>query len=308
MSCTICNIKINRSADKLICVGKCRGTFHPHCVKIKEAQLVDMRLNGQIDKWTCVNCSTANSKKYSIDDIYIILQDLKSENINLVSSIQEIHNKFDQQAEVLNQLISKISTLEDENNKLREENCDLKLQMDDQEQYTRRNCLEIHGLPEVNGENITAEVIKIGRAIGINISSDMIDNCHRLGRKGKNGNTSAIRGVIVKFLRNFDKEHFLKNRKVKRALSSSELGFDVSHTVYVNENLTQYRRSLMASVRKIRRDYKLSYVWTKNGNIFVRERENSQIINIKSEKDIKIIEERCKDFARQILNHSSHVD
>lgn len=317
MACKVCNVKINRYGDKIICSGKCRGTFHPICVGIDETKMVDMRFNNTLDIWTCDTCSTSIkstktiqildqhvSKQHSIDDVICMLQDLKSENVKLGVSILETHTKLDLQATKLQELISKTLVLEEENKNLRDENSNLKLMLDEQEQYSRRNCIEIHGLPENQGENVTAEVVKIGRAIGMSISGEMIDNCHRLGKIGKFGNSPAIRGVIVKFVRNFDKEMFLKKRKVKRNLSSSELGFNVSHSVYVNENLTQYRRSLMASVRKLKRDYKLSYVWTKNGNIFVRERDNSPAVIIKSEKDITDIEENCKQFARMVLNHN----
>lgn len=321
MACKKCNVKINRYSEKLICAGKCQGTFHPTCVDIEEKNIVDMRLTGDIDKWVCNTCISKNlgpkicqripdqqaNKNYSIDDVIHMLEDLKSENFKLSQSIKETHTKLDSQAERLQDLITKTFLLEEENCKLQEENANLKLLVDDQEQYSRRNCVEIHGLPETNGENVSAEVIKIGRAIGMPISSEMIDNCHRLGRKGKNGSSPAIRGVIVKFVRNIDKETFIVKRKVKRNLSASELGHDVPHNIYVNENLTQHRRSLMASARKLKRDYKLAYVWTKNGNIFVRERDHSPAVLIKTQKDIIAIEENCQIFARAVLNQNANA-
>ena len=54
------------------------------------------------------------------------------------------------------------------------------------EQYSRRNSILIHGLPEVKGEDTDSLVIKtVKEKIGLGISSADIDRIHRLGAPPK---------------------------------------------------------------------------------------------------------------------------
>lgn len=314
--CRKCNNKISRHEDNISCTGPCAATFHLKCANMSMDVFMEKRRNGELSEWACVSCGT-NSSKISgagsfsgevssilpdnpqLTDIISLLNNLLTENIKLQKSVAETHSKLDAQTSQLQQLLVRTKVLEDENRKLKVENEELKISHDDLEQYSRRNCIEIHGIPEVQGENIISEVIKIGRAIGEEIKPTTIDNCHRLGKQIKD--SPVIRGIIVKFVRNFDKEQFLKCRKVKRNLNTLELGFNVNNIVYVNENLTQRRRSLMARARKMKRVFNLAYVWSKNGRVYVRERENTKIILINSDKDLDSIERNCKDTAERIL-------
>ncbi|KAG8261958.1 hypothetical protein J6590_063504 [Homalodisca vitripennis] len=73
----------------------------------------------------------------------------------------------------------------------------------DLEQYSRRNTVDIFGVPESADENnlsLKKTVIEIGTALGVKLTEDGIDACRRISG-GKNRPTSCI---IVKFLRRDD--------------------------------------------------------------------------------------------------------
>lgn len=300
-------------------MGACKSVYHLKCADITVSQLTEMKLSGIVSRWTCSLCHIGTNHKEipssfkSTDDCadqpslsYIaqMIRDLMSENILLRKSITETHTKLDEQTSKLEELINKTKELEVENQKLKIENVELQASLDEQEQYSRRNCVEIHGMPEVNGEVVVSEVIKIGRAIGMEITPYMIDNCHRLGRQ--NASSPAIRGILVKFLRNLDKENFLKCRKIKRSLTSSDLGFQTPNSaIYINENLTQYRRSLLSATRKLRKACNIMYVWTRNGKIYLRENEKTPVVNVSSESVLSAVEKKCKEQAREILNSNA---
>ena len=75
----------------------------------------------------------------------------------------------------------------------------LKGSLDRQEQYSRRNCLLIHGLPESKNENTDELVIEtIQEEMGEAIEKDEIDRSHRLGATKNNDKT---RPVIIKIAR-----------------------------------------------------------------------------------------------------------
>ena len=64
----------------------------------------------------------------------------------------------------------------------------LKIHLDDQCQYSRRNCLIIHGLKESNSEKTDDLAIKnLKEHIGTSLTSADIDRSHRLGKKKELG-------------------------------------------------------------------------------------------------------------------------
>ena len=65
------------------------------------------------------------------------------------------------------------------------------------DQYSRRECLNIVGIPrEVSGDVLEEKVLNIFGKLGCDISPDRIKACHRVGRTNDN--------VIVKFSRQKD--------------------------------------------------------------------------------------------------------
>ena len=91
-----------------------------------------------------------------------------------------------------------INSLQDKVLGLTEEVDKLSSLVDRQEQYSRRNCILIHGAKENQYEDTDEVVInKIKSEIDLDISPGDIDRTHRIGvpSKGKN------RPIIVKFVR-----------------------------------------------------------------------------------------------------------
>ena len=83
--------------------------------------------------------------------------------------------------------------------------------LDRQEQYSRRNCLLIHGLPESKNENTDELVIDtIKEKMGEEIERNEIDRSHRLGAPKNNGKS---RPIIIKFVRYNIRCRIFKNKK-----------------------------------------------------------------------------------------------
>ena len=76
-----------------------------------------------------------------------------------------------------------LTELETKVKSLKEENQLLKQQLENQEQYSRRNCLLIHGILP-NTETTTDDTAKqfFKEALGLDIAENDIDRSHRLGR------------------------------------------------------------------------------------------------------------------------------
>ena len=131
--------------------------------------------------------------------------------------------------------------------------------VDRQEQYSRRNCLLVHGIADINDENTDDLVLKtINEKLDIDITENEIDRSHRIGKK-KDG--QRPRPIIVKLRRyNTRKKVSASKRKLK--------GTGVS----IAESLSVKR---MEQLNKAREEHSFTNVWTTDGRIlFKRPNEN----------------------------------
>ena len=125
----------------------------------------------------------------------------------------------------------KISELVEENNNLKAqikgERSKREKEINDQEQYGRRNNIRINGITKDSEKQASNEVIDLvvktlNEKGNLNVKADDIDIAHRLG-KWKAGDNRAI---IVKFVRRQSKIEVMKQRKELR-----------QKKVFVNEDL-----------------------------------------------------------------------
>ena len=64
---------------------------------------------------------------------------------------------------------------------------DLEIQNNNVDQYSRRNDVEILGIPQsVSDNQLEEQVVDILKAIDVNITTNETEVCHRLGNKKEN--------------------------------------------------------------------------------------------------------------------------
>ena len=117
--------------------------------------------------------------------------------------------KFDDLEKEIKKKDEKINQLEKTIENLAEKQ-KLSSEIDDLEQYSRRNCLVLHGVNESNNENTNEIIIKtFSEELGVEIKEDDLDRSHRLGKPKRKDN--KLRPIIVKFARyavRREKNHF----------------------------------------------------------------------------------------------------
>ena len=113
-------------------------------------------------------------------------------------SMTFFNTSFETMKVKMDSLENKTKTLAQENDRLRSDSAkmnkeisDLRSSIDDQAQYTRRECLEIRGIPGTAGEDTNEIVKKIGALIEVDISDTDISVSHRipLSNNGEAGST-----------------------------------------------------------------------------------------------------------------------
>ena len=111
-------------------------------------------------------------------------------------------------------------------------------EIDDLEQYSRRNCLVLHGVNESKEENTNEIIIKtFSEEIGVEIKEDDLDRSHRLGKPKRKDNKPWP--IIVKFARYaVRREIFMNKRKLK------------GKRLLITESLTSSRMQALGEAQK----------------------------------------------------------
>ena len=117
---------------------------------------------------------------------------------DLHDSVQFISNKFKYEEEpaknneIIGNLQLQVKTLSSKTSKLEK-------QADQQEQYSKRNCLLVHGIKEVRGKATDDIIIEtISQNLDIDIALYDIGRSHRIGQPRQPGEKQ--RPIIVKFV------------------------------------------------------------------------------------------------------------
>ena len=154
----------------------------------------------------------------------------------------------------------------------------------DLEQYSRKNCLTISGLPDKANESVSQTVIELARVMGVDLLPTDIDVAHRLGPQGR----SSARHIIVKFVR-FEKreEMYGARKKIRDGQQSPNSPISADVPVYISDSLTRHNQEIMYVARQLKRKGKLFAAWSDAGKLKVRVRKEAPTSIIKSLDDLK---------------------
>ena len=221
--------------------------------------------------------------KETLDSIQATIEKVLFENGQVKTELKELKASLkakDREVKNLQESLSKTretnqllkAELEAAKTKIKkqeEETYNLWDSLDSLEQYTRKNSLEIIGIP-AECESTEEAVLKVANALEVDIDSSSIEISHRIRRK-KNDNA-----LIVKFVNHKDKTKLYKARAKLKSVKMTSL-FPNSPAVppekdriFINENLTDHRRYVMGQANKMKRDGLLHSFWSMDGKIFVK--------------------------------------
>ena len=125
------------------------------------------------------------------------------------------------------------------------------LEWDQQEQYSRRDCVIVKGVPQKRGEDTTNIVCRIAYSIGVSITAGDISTSHRTGRQVGN----IPRPIICKFTRRDTKYQIMANRSEARHIKTDDDGNPVR--IFIDENLTQMRARVCKKLRMEKTPHKV---------------------------------------------------
>ena len=188
-------------------------------------------------------------------------------------SMSFFNTSFESMKDKIKGLEKQTNTLTRENERLRSDSANLRKEignlrsaLDEQAQYSRRECLEIRGVPTIHGEDTNEIMRKIGTLIDADVNDTDISISHRIplssnGESASTSSTSLVRhpAIVVKFT-----NRRIRDRKEKRE-----------------------KRKLFKRCLKFRKDYKYKFIWTYYGVIYLRRNEHTSALRITSEGDLE---------------------
>jgi hypothetical protein len=311
-TCGICKISVNRTAKDKITCSVCNGYFHAACVDIRDSDIGPLSSK----KWSCKKCASNsqlqrdNSASLGAPDgsgndgltlcgLKDVLDCIRAEVAALNSrfdgemagSLATFHEKLDVNSSLLSQqndLIARqqelIDALRKENSALKKDLADLSDVLDQQEQYSRRNTIEIQGVPVSENEDVTDVVIRIGKSLNAGVTRDSIDCCHRM----RASPSRQSPGIIVRFVRRSDADGFISRRRVRKELRVSHISMRGEDVVYINRSLTPRRRRIFGKARMLLKEGKIKHLWTDAvGRIKVRVVDGGEVLVLRSEADLQ---------------------
>lgn len=309
-SCKVCTQAISKKSPGLQCSGSCGKFFHARCVNIPASAVGVFVSPGT--SWKCPDCrSEMDASAVLLEDeaetdvdapslsaIYKTLQriqaDIKSINNKydaLMESVNFCSDKVSDFEKALSDLSTKcqtISKIENENANLKVEIAELRNQVQDMEQHSKLNNLEIQGVPQKDNENLFEILQKIGSTIQCNINPSDINAVHRVAQL--NAHSPHPRNIIVSFISRCKRNEILAAAKVaRRSNNSVNRGLavpQIADQVFINEHLTLFKKSLMYKARQEVRSKNYKYLWVKNGNIYCRKDDRSHVLSIRQCADI----------------------
>ena len=106
------------------------------------------------------------------------------------------------------------------------------------EQYSRRECLEISGIPDsIPNNNLEETVLKIFNEIGVTVNSRDVEACHRLNPKAN------PKKVIIKLSKRKYVARAMNNKKKLKSMKPMKpqnIALPSGCKVYMNESLCKY--------------------------------------------------------------------
>lgn len=249
------------------------------------------------NKFNAPALPTVNPNEITNLQVYNMLLDMKNDNNSklrkienelseLRHSVQHMSLVYDDVLNELKSIKTESASLKKELRVLQSENREQKQQIEslttsiyNLEQYTRCRNLEINGVRETVGEDVLQIAVDLASEIDLNITKEDIEVGHRIP------SSKGPKPIVIQFKERRKRDAFALKRSL--AITNDKIkGTKIGERVYFNEHLSPYFKSLLRLAKLRARENSWNFVWFKNGKLFCRKDEGTQIHRIQTEQDI----------------------
>lgn len=166
----------------------------------------------------------------------------------------------------------------------------LRLYADDVVTYNRVENLELIGIPKTDREQLMEILRNVSRAINIPFNESHISAVWRKEESSSDNYYKKVeqQSIIVRFVSRELKDRWLKKGRDLIVIPGAEcLPRIPGADVYINEHLSNAKKSLMKSAKRLEETRKICFAWLKDGHVYIRITPTSKAVKIKSMKDFE---------------------
>lgn len=240
--------------------------------------------------WKCDGCHCDSASQSDTESISDMLRSLKRDlskeiqdvRTSINTNIQDVKSQLDQVKTSITTMQDTLGTLTVENEKrkadfarLSTENISLKSDLavlesrvHDLEQYSRRDNIEIVGVPYTNNESLFTILGLVARVLNIPFSRVDFSTVHRLPVTQSRPNPPIIARFVVRDCKVAWIKAYRENRKELTGAALSD-SFP-SYPVYVNDHLTTLNKKILGKARQLVREKKIAYTWTRDCRVLAK--------------------------------------
>lgn len=238
------------------------------------------------------------------DKLDIITEEITSTKKEFNAYKNEIKSFRNEVTNLVQELERSVKICIVENKDLKKENSRLKSLIDSccyemQEiiQTTQYNFIKILNVPYSEEENLQFILEKVGAAIEFDKICEKCSNYFRA--KPKSNNFKFPPPILIKFIKDIDKQEFLKKKKLQKTKLNTKLFNDPAKSqIFVNETMSPHNSLLFQEAKRLQQRKIIKYVWFNNNYLKVRVNENSSIMHIRNKDDL--VKLSCKLEANEV--------
>ena len=259
---------------------KCKEILEKHCLS---------------DSLSVPATSDLNAISISIESLKHELKVLKNRTDHTIGSVSYLARECDDFLEKISKISSINESLAKEIKSIECRQFKSEQQLDQLEQYGRRENLEIHGIPVMRNENTNQIIKAVATSINVELNDSQISTSHRLIQSQSSSSNSQQQAknhvnrqpppIIVRFNNRDKRNEIFRRRKMLRRNPEMRSIF-ASETVTIKENLTTYRKMIYDAANSAKKDLNFKFLWTSQGRIRLRRDSVSEAINVSSLSDL----------------------
>ena len=221
-------------------------------------------------------------RKLGKEEIINLALEYQSKFDSTLSSINDIKTDLSELRKYYEKLESDVIITKRVNTNLCDKMKFLEHQCWANEQYSRRECLEITGVPEsVTDNDLEVKVLKLLEKIDVEIVEvhpDHIEACHWI-------KSNAELKKVIKMTQRKDTDKIRRAKKKQKDLDLSSIG--INSAVYINDSLCRYYKNLWAKCKKLWLNKFIHGFWTSNGSIRLELTETGNVRVITHDVDLE---------------------
>lgn len=253
---------VNDNEDGLLCDG-CLVWRHRECLSMGWKNF--QKISKSTQEWICSSCVEKGKKpkqsvsNYTIDDVMEALKGMERK-------YDVLFQKYEEQVKI--------------NEELKLELSNIKCQLNVRDQKELANNIIVYGVPYKTNENLQQLVNKVGSVLQVELDSNF--TAFRVGAR-EDGRRVPIK---ITFKNEDLKKRLMKSPR-RYNLDARVLGFADEHRLYLNHDLTKHNLDLFKKAQVFRKENDFKYLWFSGGSILLKKKEDSRVIVVRGESDLK---------------------